>query len=188
MSAHDHDFPKTTVTQFVLALLGGLFAPGLVIFMIIKMVIGIQATHLVDADAAVAEAKVVERIKPVGEVNLADASGAAHVDKAGEVVVKEVCSACHAIGALGAPKIGDKGAWGPRLPQGYDTLVKHAISGIRQMPARGGNPELTDIEVAGAVAYMANQAGASFKAPEPKAAEAAPADDAAKKAEPAKQK
>jgi cytochrome c5 len=180
MSAHDHDFPKTTVTQFVLALVGGLFAPGLVIFMIIKMVLGIQASHVVDATPEVAAAKVAERIKPVGEVTVADASGAAHVDKSGEQVVKEVCSACHAIGALGSPKIGDKGAWGPRISQGYDTLVKHAESGIRQMPARGGNPELTDNEVAGAVAYMANQGGANFKAPAPAPAEAA--------AEPAKKK
>lgn len=174
MSAHDHDFPKTTVTQFVLALLGGLFAPGLVIFMIVKMVLGIQATHIEDSDPAVAAAKVVERVKPVAEVNVADASAGPHVDKPGEQVVKETCSACHATGALGAPKIGDKGAWGPRLPQGYDVLVKHAIEGIRAMPARGGNAELTDIEVAGAVAHMANQAGANFKAPEPKA-EAVPA-------------
>ena len=174
MSAHDHDFPKTTVTQFVLALLGGLFAPGLVIFMIVKMVLGIQATHIEDSDPAVAAIKVVERVKPVAEVNVADASAGPHVDKPGEQVVKETCSACHAVGALGAPKIGDKGAWGPRLPQGYGILVKHAIEGIRAMPARGGNAELTDTEVAGAVAHMANQAGANFKAPEPKA-EAAPA-------------
>jgi len=180
MSDHDHDFPKTTVSQFVLALLGGLFAPGLVIFLIIKLVLGIQATHIQDTDAAVADAKVVERIQPVAEVNVADANAGPHVDKPGEQVVKEVCSACHAIGALGSPKIGDKSAWGPRLTQGYDTLVKHALAGIRQMPARGGNAELTDTEVAGAVAYMANQAGANFKAPEPKAA-AEPAAEPAKK-------
>jgi cytochrome c5 len=68
------------------------------------------------------------------------------------------------VGALGSPKIGDKSAWGPRIAQGYETLVKHAIAGIRSMPARGGNAELTDGEVAAAVAYMANQSGASFKA------------------------
>lgn len=180
MSAHDHDFPKTTVTQFVFALLGGLFAPGLVIFMIIKLVLGFQATQLVDSDPVVAAAKVVERIRPVAEVTLADANAGPHVDKPGEQVVKEVCSACHAIGALGSPKIGDKAAWAPRLAQGYDTLVKHAVEGIRSMPARGGNAELTDTEVAGAVAHMANQAGASFKAPVPKA-EAAPAAEPAKK-------
>lgn len=180
MSAHDHDFPKTTVTQFVLALLGGLFAPGLVIFMIIKMVLGIQATHIPDTDATVAAAKVIERIQPVGVVTVADANAGPHVDKSGDLVVKETCSACHAIGALGSPKIGDKGAWAPRITQGYDTLVKHAIAGIRQMPARGGNAELTDTEVAGAVAYMANQGGANFKAPAPKA-EPAPAAEPAKK-------
>jgi cytochrome c5 len=186
MSAHDHDFPKTTTTQFVLALLGGLFAPGLVIFMIIKLVLGFQATHLVDSDAAVAASKVVERIQPVAQVTVAEANAGPHVDKPGDQVVKEVCSACHAIGALGSPKIGDKAAWGPRLTQGYDTLIKHALSGIRQMPARGGNADLTDTEVAGAVAYMANQAGANFKAPEPKAAEPEAKPAAAPAAEPAK--
>jgi cytochrome c5 len=189
MSDHDHDFPKTTVTQFVLALLGGLFAPGIVIFLIVKLVLGVQNSYLEDSDPAVAAAKVVERIQPVAEVNVADANAGPHVDKSGEQVVKEVCSACHAIGALGSPKIGDKAAWGPRLTQGYETLTKHATEGIRQMPARGGNAELTDIEVAGAVAYMANQAGANFKAPEPKVAESKPAEskpEAAPAADPAK--
>lgn len=180
MSAHDHDFPKTTDVQFVLALLGGLFAPGLVIFLLIKLVLGVQATYLVDSDAAVAAASVIERIQPVGTVTMAVANAGPHVDKLGEQVVKEVCSACHAVGALGSPKIGDKGAWAPRLTQGYDTLVKHALAGIRAMPARGGNAELTDTEVAGAVAYMANQSGANFTAPAAKA-EAAPAAEAAKK-------
>jgi cytochrome c5 len=166
MSAHDHDFPKTTVKQFVLALLGGLFAPALVIFLLFKLVTGIQATHIEDSDPAIAAADVVERIKPVGEVSLTDTSGP-HVDKSGEQVSQEVCAACHATGALGAPKIGDKGTWGPRLAQGYDTLLKHALEGIRQMPARGGNPDLTDTEVAGALVHMANQSGASFKAPAP---------------------
>jgi len=49
MSTH-HEFPKTTVKQFVLALLGGLFAPALVFFLIYKMMIGIQATHIDEKD------------------------------------------------------------------------------------------------------------------------------------------
>lgn len=171
MSTH-HDFPKTTVTQFTLATLGGLFAPLLVIFLIFKLVSGIQATHVEDTDVKAADAAVAERIKPVAEVNVGGAAGAS-AGKSGEQVVQEICSACHAVGALGSPKIGDKAAWGPRIAQGYDTLVKHALEGIRSMPARGGNPSLTDIEVAGAVAFMANKAGASFKAPAPAAAPAA---------------
>lgn len=165
MGEHHHEFPKTTVTQVVLATLGGLFAPALVIFLIVKMLFGIQASHLVDADPAIQQAVVEERIKPVAQVEVADNSGP-HVDKTGEQVVTAVCSACHAAGALGSPKIGDKAAWGPRIAQGYETLIKHAIEGIRSMPARGGNPDLTDNEVANAVAYMANQSGASFKSPE----------------------
>ena len=83
------------------------------------------------------------------------------------------CAACHTAGAAGAPKFGDTAAWGGRLKQGYDTLVSHAIKGIRAMPAKGGNPDLDDIEVARAVARVAKGAGATFNepgAPAPKAA------------------
>lgn len=165
MSDHKYDFPKTTVRQVVLAVLGGLFAPLLVIVMIVRLLIGIEATHIPDTDTKVANAKVEERIAPVAKVEVGAVEAGPHVDKSGEEVVKGVCSACHAVGALGSPKIGDKASWAPRISQGYETLVKHAIEGIRSMPARGGNAALTDKEVAGAVAYMANQSGASFKAP-----------------------
>jgi len=65
----------------------------------------------------------------------------------------------------GAPKFGDAEAWAPRIAQGYDTLISHAVNGIRAMPAKGGNPNLSDTEVARAVAHMANKAGASFTLP-----------------------
>ncbi len=113
------------------------------------------------AAPSAAEQQVDANIKPVASVEVA-AAESAHVEKGGEEIVKGVCSACHAVGALGAPKIGNAGDWGPRISQGYATLVKHAIEGIRSMPARGGNAELTDKEIAEAVAYMANQAGAKF--------------------------
>jgi cytochrome c5 len=100
-------------------------------------------------------------IKPLASVEVSANSGP-HVDKSGVEVVKAVCSACHATGMLNAPKIGDKAQWAPRIAQGYATLVKHALEGIRSMPAHGGNPDLSDVEIAGAVADMANQAGAKF--------------------------
>ena len=90
-----------------------------------------------------------------------------------------MCFSCHGSGALGAPRFDNKGDWGGRLGQGYDTLVKHAIEGIRQMPPRGGDSDLSDVEVARAVAYLANSAGANFKAPEPAAAAPVPAAEAA---------
>lgn len=158
-----HDFPKTTVKQVVLAVLGGLIAPLLVIVMLVIMVMGIQENHLPD-DPQKSNAAVDANIAPVATVEVAAVEEGPHVDKPGEQVVTAVCSACHAAGALGAPKIGDSGAWAPRISQGYETLVQHAIKGIRSMPARGGNPDLTDGEIANAVAYMANKSGASFKA------------------------
>jgi cytochrome c5 len=110
-----------------------------------------------------AEAKVVANIQPVATVEVAEEAGE-HVEKSGEEIVKGTCIACHGSGAMGAPKIGEAGDWGPRISQGYETLVKHAIEGIRSMPPRGGGSDLTDHEVADAVAYMANQAGAKFDA------------------------
>lgn len=167
MSEQHHDFPKTTVSQVILAVLGGLVAPALVIFLVVKLLLGIQATHIDDKDAAATAASVVERIKPVARVEVAAAESGPHVDKSGEEVVGAVCSACHGVGAMGSPKIGDKAAWGPRIKQGYETLIQHALAGIRQMPARGGNPDLTDGEIANAVAYMANKGGANFTPPTP---------------------
>jgi cytochrome c5 len=106
----------------------------------------------------------------------------------GQAVYTAVCAACHATGAAGAPKVGDAGAWSARIGQGYDTLVQHAVNGIRAMPAKGGNPDLDDIEVARAMVYMANQSGAKFKEPEAPApkvqAAAAPAAAAAATAAP----
>jgi cytochrome c5 len=86
--------------------------------------------------------------------------------------VQAVCAACHASGALNAPKIGDGAVWGKIATQGLDKMIDHAINGIRQMPARGGSTNLSDLEVARAVVYMANQSGQKFKEP---AAPAAPA-------------
>lgn len=129
---------------------------------------------------------VATRLRPVADegFTLKDVN-APKVLQSGEAVYSAICAACHTSGAAGAPKLGDAGAWAPRIAQGYDTLVKHAIEGIRAMPAKGGNPDLDDVEVARAIVYIANKGGASFKEPEapsstaavnaPVAAPAAPA-------------
>jgi cytochrome c5 len=119
---------------------------------------------------------VAERLRPVAEegFTLRDAN-APKVLQAGNAVYTAVCAACHASGAAGAPKTGVAADWGPRLAQGYDTLAKHAIEGIRAMPAKGGNPDLENVEVERAVVYMANQSGAKFREPAVPAPGAAPA-------------
>ncbi len=120
------------------------------------------------------EEAVAARLRPVAEegFTLVDAN-APKVLQAGDAVYTAVCAACHSAGVAGAPKVGAAGDWTARLAQGYDTLVKHAIEGIRAMPAKGGNPDLDNLEVERAVVYMANQSGAKFKEPAAPAVQAA---------------
>lgn len=177
MADHQQDVHKTSTFSVVFAVLGGILVPMILIALIAKFFIAGSLGTAEATPAPKAEvAKIEENIKPVAAVEVASSS-APQAEKGGEEVVKGVCAMCHGTGLMGSPKIGDKAAWEPRIKQGYETLVKHAVEGIRSMPARGGNPALTDNEVAGAVAYMANQAGADFKAPTaaPAAAAEAPA-------------
>lgn len=161
--SHDHEIAPTTPRQFSLALLGGLFAPLLAILLIVVYAVGIQGRQ---TDAGNAEAKDHEtraRVQPFG-VSLAVDPNVPHVDRSGETIYNDICSSCHASGALGSPKYKDAGAWSKRIGQGYDTVLTHAIKGFNKMPARGGDPDLTDQEVANGVVYMANAAGAHFAA------------------------
>ncbi|MHB1678627.1 MAG: c-type cytochrome [Sulfuriferula sp.] len=156
---------KTTPLQFTMALLGGLFAPLIAIILIIGLLVKIHMSHAQEMPVAMDPAAVAARIAPVGQLTIVDAS-VVHVDKTGEQVFSAVCTACHTPGALGAPKFGNKAEWGPRIKQGYQTLISHALSGIRQMPPRGGNPDLSNLEIARAVAYMADAGGAKFTPPD----------------------
>src|SRR5512133_1513610 len=92
----------------------------------------------------------------------APAAPAVAENTVGKSVFGKVCAMCHAVGAAGAPKPGDKADWGPRIAQGNDMLYKHALEGFTgakgMMPPRGANAALTDDEVKAAVNYMADQA------------------------------
>lgn len=112
---------------------------------------------------------VKARIKPVGGVCVqgdeckpaglafTPVAGAASGPRTGEQVFNAVCTACHSSGVAGAPKVGDKAAWGPRIGQGEKTLLSNAINGIRGMPAKGGCAACSDEEIGNAVAYMAGK-------------------------------
>lgn len=174
----DHiEMTKTTPKDFLYATLGGLFAPGLAIFLIVMLFIGIQG-RMGQPDAAPMSDKAVrERIQPFGK-SLAIDPSAPRVERTGEQVYNEVCSGCHASGALGSPKYKEKADWSKRLSNGYDSLLTHALKGLNKMPPRGGDPDLSDLEVARGVVYMANAAGGNFEAtlkkePEPSAADLA---------------
>ena len=116
--------------------------------------------------------KIVERIKPVGEVYLGSVPVAAKSDDSapvaevtemaaadinGEQIYQQVCSACHTAGVLNAPKPGDKAAWEPRLAKGVDGLYASAISGIGSMPPKGGRVDVSDDAIKAAVDYLLAQ-------------------------------
>ncbi|MCK5386574.1 MAG: cytochrome c5 family protein [Gammaproteobacteria bacterium] len=67
---------------------------------------------------------------------------------------RTACMSCHATGAAGAPKLGDKAAWKARIAAGMDTMVKNAIKGKGAMPPKGGRPNLTDEQIKAVVKYM----------------------------------
>jgi len=125
-------------------------------------------------------AEAQTRIAPVGETYAGDtgrAALAAAQDAAkkaaasqvayggttdGKTIFGNLCTTCHTNPATGAPSITDKAAWAPRVAQGLDTLVKHATEGFQGkagtlMPAKGGNPALTDVQVKATVEWMMSQ-------------------------------
>ena len=184
---NEHQSLIRTPKQLVVAVTGFFLIIVLGIILLVTFVTS-TATTGAGTDGQSAEA-ISNRIRPVSEegFTLVDAN-APRVLQAGGAVYAATCAACHDSGMAGAPKTGDNGVWGARLAQGYDTLLKHAIEGIRAMPARGGNPDLDNLEVERAVVFMANKSGASFKEPAdpaPAPAAEAPAAAAAAAAAPA---
>jgi cytochrome c oxidase subunit 2 len=72
----------------------------------------------------------------------------------GKKTFEGVCAVCHAAGVAGAPKVGEKAIWAPRIAQGKEALYEHALKGKGVMPAKGGNAALSDADVKASVDYM----------------------------------
>ncbi len=157
MSDNAHAASSVTLLQKIIAIAGGVIAPLVVVYTLIT-------ANAVEVPVPAID--VANNIKPLAAVELAP-DRTNYVDMSGEEVFNQACAACHTTGMMNAPKVGDQAGWRARIALGYETLTQHAIDGIRTMPARGGNPDLTDLEMARAVAFMANQSGASFTPPQP---------------------
>jgi cytochrome c5 len=162
--------------------LGAIIVFTIVIYFIANHVAGL--TQVVWADEERANSPgLQERLAPMGQVTMPGeeaeagaesamaasaaeaapaASSAGAEPMSGEQIYNQTCFACHAVGAAGAPKIGDKADWGPRIAQGMDTLVQHAVNGFQGqkgiMPPKGGRADYPDDAVAAAVQYMVSQA------------------------------
>jgi cytochrome c5 len=155
----DREFLKTFS-----GLLAALVALTVIIFVVAQMVSG---SGKAKTQVAQTDSELAARIKPVGELVVAGATAVANgvipsaqaAGDKGEALYKQTCMACHAAGVAGAPKLGDKAAWAPRIAQGNDTLHTHAIKGFQGkkgvMPPKGGSSASYD-DVKAAVDYMVN--------------------------------
>ncbi|RRH88629.1 cytochrome c5 family protein [Variovorax beijingensis] len=180
-----HTGPIKNPKQLLLAVFFSFVAPILIIVGLVAYVVSdnkpagtaegdSMALYGVSQDTR--DREVAERLKKVGTIEIRDANRPL---AAGDAVFKAQCAACHAPpGIPGAPHLNDAAAWGPRIGQGYETLLDHALHGKGAMPAQGGG-DFEDLEIGRAVVYLANAGGAKFPVPERPAAAAAPADGAA---------
>ena len=180
-TSHDsHSSFIKTPQQLIIVIVLAFLIPVVGIIMLVQLV-----TSVPSADpGALAPEKVAERLQPVGRVEFGapgsqQAAAAPQVAQAapaaasapksaapgqkpaaaadGKAVYDKACTVCHAAGVAGAPKLGDKAGWGPRVKQGMDTLVQSAIKGKGAMPPKGGNMALSDAEVRAAVEFMVSQ-------------------------------
>jgi cytochrome c5 len=162
-----------TPTQLIVVIVLAFVVPIAAIFTIIHFVMGDKPR----ANPVVSDKAVAERIKPVGStpdiekgpsllvpapapvVAAAPAGDAAAVPAAnGKSVYDASCQACHGAGVAGAPKLGDKAAWAPRIGTGLAALQASVLKGKNAMPPKGGNLSLSDADVKAAVDYMVSQA------------------------------
>ena len=170
MSKHDSHF-----ANYFSLVLGILIAIAILLFALAKVVGSTTQGVQVKAEA-LQLASVHERTRPFARVAIAGEDNAAlaivetasatttesapglPIPQSAEELYNSACSACHGQGIGGAPRLGDKAAWTPRIAQGADTLHKHAIEGFQGkaglMPPKGGRVDLPDDLVRQGVDYM----------------------------------
>ncbi|MFT4836407.1 MAG: cytochrome c5 [Psychromonas sp.] len=134
----------------------------------ITLLIGLTISLFSTAGFAqdLSKAAIAERIAPVGSVYLDGEIMTAQQEptepaepagpRSGEKIYNTYCVACHGSGVLGAPKKGDADAWQPRIAQGPETLLKHALEGFNSMPAKGTCSDCSEQEIVSTIAFLTN--------------------------------
>ncbi len=173
-----HSSAIKTPKQLITVLLAAFVFPVLTIMLLAQLVTGDRPVN--QNDPVYSDEAVAKRLQPVGRLMLVGDSPRADEDVGATTVqtasaaaapiaaadgadrIKTIytasCAACHTSGAAGAPKLGDKSTWAPRIKSGTDTLYNSALKGKNAMPAKGGNTSLSDADVKAVVDYMVSQA------------------------------
>ena len=150
MSGSHKEFPKKAV--FVQLGLAALVGVG---FLFADKPVAHATAEKVIKPVVAAASKV---LAPIGKVEVKEEKMASAA-RSGEEIYTSTCGVCHNNGVAGAPKLDDKTSWETRLSGGFSALVASAIAGKGGMPARGGNPDITDSEMELVVSHMIKKAG-----------------------------
>ena len=161
MNHQDKSFLVTLAT-----VMGAMLLIAVTIFLTARLV---SNASIVESEEGLMQAAIAKRLAPIGAVSLVGeepppgemvaAADTASAGVPGEAVYNRVCAACHTAGVLNAPKYGSKEDWEPRYAQGIDTLVTHAVNGINAMPAKGGDPNLSEQDIHDSIVYILANSG-----------------------------
>ena len=176
-SAHnEHESAIKTPKQLAVAVFAAFAVPIICIILLVIYVTGELRTGA-GSQGQTPDA-IAARISPVADAGYKlNNPNAVKELQSGEAIYTSTCAGCHGTGAGGAPKVGDNAGWTARIALGYEGLLKSAIAGKGGMPAKGGNPDLDDVEIGRAIVHMVNKSGGKFA--EPAVKQAAPAASAA---------
>jgi cytochrome c5 len=128
------------------------------ILIVFAILIGLwtSSSSLAEPSGSLSEEAIAKRLSPVGHVRIEGGSAKKVVKQvAGPAkIYKDNCQLCHARGLAGAPKLGDKAAWKPRLEQGLDTMVKRAWNGFKAMPPKGNCMNCSEDDLRQTIQFM----------------------------------
>ncbi len=161
-SGHDNGQPEDIFKSAANLLIKLAVVTAVVVGILVSLAVLVAPDEAPGRRSDMSEKAIAQRIQKVGTLSFGAAVAAG--PRSGEDLYKSRCAGCHTAGVLGAPKLGDKAAWASRIASGYQVLVQSAVKGKNAMPAQVGG-DYTEDDVARAVVYLANSAGASFKEP-----------------------
>jgi len=154
----EHASLVKTPKQLIVVVLLSFIVPVAAILLLVKLITG--GMNAEQDSSAMSEDAIASRLRPVGTVNVVSATQqqAGSAANGGEALFNSVCMACHGAGLAGAPKVGDKAAWQPRIAQGIDVLYVSALKGKNAMPPKGGAANASDADIKAAVDILVSKA------------------------------